>query len=750
MTSFRDYVEHGWRLCSVTPGTKGPKNEGWQTKERAITNPMIAGGLPGAGLCHAWSGTCALDVDELDLAAEFLKQRGIDLYELLNADDAVQIFSGKEGRAKLLYRLDEPMASLKLAPYTVKDPTGGKDKVYHAFELRCASKGGQTVQDVLPPTIHPETGNPYRWVYGNRLFGHWSKLPPIPETLHQLWIESLNPHTSGQSGPQAPAGVLPDEIERLLALRDPDDYDQWIEMGNRLKTERLPNGLEIFDTWSQRSGKYKGRGEIEAKWRSFNPDAQNAVTLAGLRAELVSRPEDFAIIEAPPEESDDTRIDPMMQRLVGQHLVYVRGLDRYFDTRNRHVFLSDRAVRNAFLPDIPYTMSGDTPKKQDPITWLMGSSERRGRDVQAVGMHPGEGVTFEDGGVRYANCHPPRAVIESLAPTPFEVECFQFIWSRMLDTRYQQWLMKFFAYALKHPGDKIQVAPILVSQMTGSGKSTIMEAIPRLLFGGILPYSEAQLKAQFNGELLSAWWVTFQEIYAGSTKSERRQITDKIKPWITDPTIPVIPKGLQALQIPNRLQFTGSSNHMDALQLDDAEERRWGVCAVREERYTPRERLDVYQGFLNTDRAAGVLKHIFEHVNLTGFYPSAEAPVTNAKRTMVEMGRGDWEARIQERWEAGEAPFDRDVFSVRDVRSTIFGSNGPTPVMLGQMLGRAPFHFKQLPNCGSKRLYAHKNVDQWSKLTNAVRLDYMQTGVRPPYVTWDFELPEEFTACSYL
>lgn len=751
--SFREYAEHGWRLTSIAPGTKGPKTEGWQTKERAITNPMMAAGLPGAGLCHAWSGTCALDVDQLELAAEFLKGRGIDLYELLNAPDCVQIFSGKEGRAKLLYRLTEPLASLKLAPYTVKNPDTGKDEKYHAFELRSASKGGLTVQDVLPPTIHPEMGAPYRWVYGDALFGHWSKLPEIPEALHKLWIDSLNVNTGGASGPQAPAGVLPAEIERLIASKDPSDYEQWIDVGQRLHHEYRGEigGLRIWDSWSQRSGKYKGADETAQKWHSFRFDTAGARTMGGLRAEQVSRPEDFAIIEVPPEESEeDQRIDPMMQRLVGQNLVYVRELDRYFDTRSRAVFISDRAVRNAFLPDIPYTMSGDTPKKQDPITWLMGSSERRGRDVQAVGMHPGEGITFEDGGRRYANCHPPRAKIESLVPTPGEIEAFQFIWSRMLDARYQQWLMKFYAYALKHPGVKIQVAPILVSEMTGSGKSTIMEAIPRLLFGDILPYSEAQLKAQFNGELLSSWWVTFQEIYAGSTKSERRQITDKIKPWITDPKLSVVPKGLQALQIPNRLQFTGSSNHMDALQLDDAEERRWGVCAVSEVRYTPRERLDVYQGFLLTPRAPGVLKHIFENVNLTGFYPTAEAPVTHAKRTMVEMGRGDWEARVQERWEAGEAPFDRDVFSIREVRSQCFGAGGPTPIMLGQMLGKAPFFFKQLPSCGSKRLYAHKNIDQWSKLTNAVRLNYIQTGVRPPYGKWDVEVPEEFSPCSYL
>jgi DNA polymerase III delta prime subunit len=381
----------------------------------------------------------------------------------------------------------------------------------------------------------------------------------------------------------------------------------------------------------------------------------------------------------------------------------------------------------------------------------MGSEERRGRDVIAVGMHPGEGLTFEDSGRRYANSYKPTAAVEALPPTPFEVECFQFIWSRMLDSHYQQWLMKFYAYALKHPGKKIQVAPLLVSHTTGTGKSTITNAIPRLLFGDILEYSEAQLKASFNGELLHAWWVTFEEICAGSNKAERRYITDKVKPWITNPYLSVIPKGLQAMTIPNRLQFTASSNHPDALQLDDVDERRWGVCAVREAKYTQKEKLDVYQGFLNTDRAPGVLKHIFQNVNLTGFYPTAEAPITQAKRTMVDMGRGDWETRIQERWECLEPPFDRDLFTIRELRMQVFGQNGPNPVVLGQLLSRAPFHFKQLPNCGTKRIYASKNFDQWAKLSNAVRVDHMQTGSRPAHIQWDVEVPEdEFAPCPLL
>lgn len=750
MTSFNEYVNHGWVLCPIAPGGKAPKGQDavkWQTREKGITDPTRALGLIGAGLCHAWSGTCALDIDEIDVARDYLAAEGIDLDALIGAPDSVQIVSGKVGRAKLLYALPDPLPSKQLAPYQKLSAKTNKMQTYHGFELRCANSDGQTVQDVLPPTMHPETGREYRWVFGDDLIGHWKAPPLLPEALKALWIKSAQAASpSPAAGPQAPVGAEASEISALLAGKDPDcDYQEWIRIGAAVhhETKGSDTGFRIWDAWSAKGSKYKSSHDLIGHWRSFRSDAVNAVTLGGLRAEQVSKVEEFPIIEAEGEQ-EDGRVDPMMQRLVGDKLVYVREMDRYFHLGFRHLFLSDRAVRNAFLPDIPYVMGGDKPKKPDPISWLMASTERRNKDVAAIGMHPGEGVTYEEGGRRYANCFPPQKVVEPLAPTPFELEAFQFIWSRMADVRFQAWLMKFYAYALKHPGVKIQTAPLLVSETQGTGKSTIMSAIPRLLFGDVLEYSESQLRSPYNGELLNAWWVTFEEVYAGATKTDRRYVTDKVKPWITNPTLSIHPKGLQAITIPNRIQFTASSNHMDALQLEDDEDRRWGVCGVAEMRYTPNERRDIYQGFLNTPRAAGVLKHIFQNVSLTGFYPSGEAPKTRTKTLMVEVGRGQWETAIQEKWENAEAPFDRDIFSIRDIRQMVFGSQGPNPVQVGRILAKAPFNFKQLSNCGTQRLYCQRNFDGWSRVSQSARLDYTQTGTRPTYIEWDPEISAEF------
>lgn len=752
---FNPYIAHGWRLCIIEPGRKGPGGKGWNTPERAV---RAASEWPigfGAGLCHAFSGTCAIDIDNFDVAADWLAANGINLQELILARDAVQISSGRQGRAKLLYTLPEPLQSIKRAKFeapSLKDPT--KTETYSAIDFRCATEEGLSVQDVLPPSVHPNTGRPYEWRYGDDLVGHWSMAPPIPEKLLALWRSELGAQHVTVDGPQAPKGAEFTEIRELLKHRDPDGaYEDWLEVGLALhhETKGSRDGLMLWNEWSMGGQKYKGVDDLAPHWASFRSDVANAITLGSLRRTAIASLSDFPIASAPivpegtmplapPAEDygEDTRPDAVMQRVVGDHVVYVRTLDRYLDVRSREVYPTENALKNAFNPDVPLIVSPgrdgkpDRHHRPDPFKWLQNSAERRARDVRSVMMHPGEGPVFELNGVRYANGYKPPRPVEPLAPTQFERDAFRFVWSRMLDGRFAEWLLKFYAHALQKPGVKIQTAPLLVSETTGTGKSTIMAEIPKLLFGNVLQMTEADIRSPYNGQLMNTWWVTFEEVCAGNTKSERRYVTDKVKPWITNPEISVRPMFGPAFTMPNLLQFTGSSNHPDALQLDDENERRWGVCGVKEERYSPREETDVYQGFLLTPRAPGVLRWLFQNVDLTGFQPTGKAPITAAKRDMVELGRGTWETSIAERMESRGQPFDKDIFTTADVQTLVFGmKGGPSRVMLGRMLTKAPFSCVALSNHHGQRLYAWRNKAEWDACTQGERMGYLDTGVKP-------------------
>lgn len=124
-----DYVAHGMALVAIPKGKKGPATKGWNEPANAITDLERASEINGnIGIAHAYCSplpTMALDLDDMDRASAWLAARGIDVGELLDADDAVQIVSGRLGHGKLLYRLPEGLAPIE--SLTIKEKVLGND-----------------------------------------------------------------------------------------------------------------------------------------------------------------------------------------------------------------------------------------------------------------------------------------------------------------------------------------------------------------------------------------------------------------------------------------------------------------------------------------------------------------------------------------------------------------------------------------------------------------------------------------------
>ena len=190
MNEVSQYLERGFGLIPISLGTKGPSTSGWNLSENVIFDPEQAHLLTAnIGLAHAYctpAPTAALDIDDVSKATDWLRERGQNLEELLAAPDAVQIVSGRPERAKLLYRL--PSGAGPMPTKQIADCSSGE----MILEFRCASATGLTVQDVLPPSTHPNTGKQYEW--GGR--GRWWSLPTMPESMFSLWRLQLKPQHS--------------------------------------------------------------------------------------------------------------------------------------------------------------------------------------------------------------------------------------------------------------------------------------------------------------------------------------------------------------------------------------------------------------------------------------------------------------------------------------------------------------------------------------------------------------------------
>lgn len=284
--SFAEYVAHGWKLTAIPAGSKGPTHAGWNLRENACGDAVRAATYQSAGLLHGLSGTCAVDIDDLAYVREWLEQKGISIDALLSAPDAVRIERGDPNRTKLLYALPEPLPTIR--------PMRG-------LELRCVSRSGSSLQDVLPPSLHP-SGQPYRWVYGDDLIADWRALPPLPPALRALWEGALSMNTVAEA---VTAGdVDAEELQALLLRLDPDaGYDEWLRVGMALHhaTGGSQAGLQLWDQWSSQGEKYKGSRDLLEHWRTFRL-TDDGVTVNTLKGLQVATADDFD--EIPTDEAD--------------------------------------------------------------------------------------------------------------------------------------------------------------------------------------------------------------------------------------------------------------------------------------------------------------------------------------------------------------------------------------------------------------------------------------------------------------
>ncbi len=182
--------------------TKGPTCKGWNLPQSAgnlngYTNDMaqVAAWLKAGdniGLALQPSGVVSLDIDDLEETRRVFAGLGVGLDALLADLGRVEIQSGKKGKAKLLFRV----STGTILPQSKKLNFCKGKGARSIFEIRHGSKEGRTLQDVLPPSVHPDTGQPYRWV------GDVRNIPPLPPallSLWQAWPETLKTFDPGYS-----------------------------------------------------------------------------------------------------------------------------------------------------------------------------------------------------------------------------------------------------------------------------------------------------------------------------------------------------------------------------------------------------------------------------------------------------------------------------------------------------------------------------------------------------------------------
>lgn len=139
------------------------------------------------------------------------------------------------------------------------------------------STGNQTV---MPPSIHPDTQQPYIWLTPDTLLDiKPEELPYLPTHFIEK-VDNLFGYTKKLINyDKHYEGDAPDiaEIEKALSFIPADEYATWITIGMSLHHTYGDAGFNVWDGWSCKAANYDVKN-MQGKWRSFGK-ASNPVSV---------------------------------------------------------------------------------------------------------------------------------------------------------------------------------------------------------------------------------------------------------------------------------------------------------------------------------------------------------------------------------------------------------------------------------------------------------------------------------------
>jgi putative DNA primase/helicase len=277
MPNIEDLLSNGIALVPITRGVKGPTNTGWNLRANVLTSPNQAhlATNMNIGIAHAYCSepTCAIDLDDFKAARLWFASHNIDLIDLLQADDAVVIHSGKVNSLKLLYKLPLGMV---LPSKQIKTPSNTM-----IVEFRCASANGLTVQDVLPPSIHP-SGKQYQYIGGGSILS----LPVLPNDIFQLWLSLLTPSTRTNrkvisTHPETPRNIA--EVQAKLAHISADcDYFTYRDIVWSVLSTGWTCAEQLAEDWCRTAPDIFDESSFHNVVNSYSHDVPKPITLGTL------------------------------------------------------------------------------------------------------------------------------------------------------------------------------------------------------------------------------------------------------------------------------------------------------------------------------------------------------------------------------------------------------------------------------------------------------------------------------------
>lgn len=548
----------------------------------------------------------------------------------------------------------------------VWDQKKGRDVKKWDWEIELFGEGKQVA---IPPSIHPDTGLPYRWITPFDLEAvRKGKGPTIKATVVQRLTDiapAPDPLAADDERNQ-PLGLTIEEAKEVVFdlpyAEWCEDRDGWLQVGMGLHHE-FGGSREAFKLWCEFSRRSKKFDEREQKtvWRSFK-GADRVLRMAT----LMSAVKEARIMAAFDDESDEDVDD-----LLGEPIARVAepagraerddiddlledepgDLDERVtegDISKRQAKLNKAKVEddlghvpprikklnkkyavariNGRTTILDFTIDGmvnytrpkelhdyyenirvATDKSTEPVTKMWMRHKGRREYPKGVVFSPGKEIPGAFNLWRgYSVLPNPKMSCER-----FLEHCRRIICSR--NDELYQWFIRSIAHMVQHPQDKPGFAWVFRGRK-GVGKDTVGDYLAEILGNQAAKIAQQEhLTGRFNQHIQNAMMVHLEEAYWAGSKSAE----GALKSLITSPRILIEPKGLTPFWIDSFHRFLITSNENWVVPAT-ADERRFFVLDVSEEMRGNRRYFDALHREMKNGGPSALLHHLM-NIDLTGF-----------------------------------------------------------------------------------------------------------------------------------
>jgi len=278
-------VDMGVSVIRLHPRQKRPIGNNWSEQPFLSFKQLEACYQDGENLGvrpGEWSkiGKLYLQVLDVDIRVPELADEAFaaldDLFDGYDVRSFPSIASGSGGESRhIWFGCSEPFGTKNLANSGEQfvDEAGHK---HYTWEIDLFGTGRQLA---IPPSIHPKTGKPYRWIV------------PLerPEDLPRVSVQDIVRLLPQESEPSETdkIGLTIEEADayvQKLKAADPEEWhehhDGWKRVGMALhhEFEGSKAALEVWCDFARGSKKFK-RSEHEFQWKSFGRRADRPVTM---------------------------------------------------------------------------------------------------------------------------------------------------------------------------------------------------------------------------------------------------------------------------------------------------------------------------------------------------------------------------------------------------------------------------------------------------------------------------------------